>query len=154
MPFVGWISKYLPRFIYMRINCYNKFFFYYYIIKNAQLMATSVRKETRPKRTKSIAYKRSPSHDSDAEAGTRWTRGTWFPNSNPNSPIIILSDILLCYSFIWELYWFRLYPFTAVLNSLFVWSRHLIWGICKWIEKVSLHEGVAGDGSPCIYWAE
>ncbi|KAI9259859.1 hypothetical protein EDC94DRAFT_504140, partial [Helicostylum pulchrum] len=54
----------------------------------------SIKYEIQAKRAKNRAFERSPSHDSDAEAETRWTRGTWFPNSNQNAPIIIPADIL------------------------------------------------------------
>lgn len=36
---------------------------------------------------KSSAYNSSPSYNDDADADIRWTRGTWFPNSNPNASI-------------------------------------------------------------------
>ncbi|KAG1251537.1 hypothetical protein G6F68_012225 [Rhizopus microsporus] len=77
-------KKCIPRLEYMKHQA----------IKNYRILSASIQKENRAKRTKSSAYQRSPSYNAGADADIRWTRGTWFPNSDPNASIIIPSDIL------------------------------------------------------------
>lgn len=52
-------------------------------------MTAALKKDERAKKRKGKAFKRSPTYDEDKEVSSRWTHGTWFPSSKPNSPIVV-----------------------------------------------------------------